>query len=143
MWCHIGVPRLARLRSVRFRAGLGLLAATCALAIIALPGAAAAAPTPSSELSLAFPSESAHRVGSQALVLVKCLGSETSTCSGTLTLTTSGNKHKAPFSVSGGTSQNLTVPLGGDSSARRAVAVARTAQASGGYVRSSEVLHLH
>jgi hypothetical protein len=37
----------------------------------------------------------------------------------------------------------LTVPLGGDASAKRAVAVARTAQASGGYVRSSEVLHLH
>jgi hypothetical protein len=143
MWCHIGVPRLPGLRFVRLRPGLGLLAATWALAIIALPGAAAATPTPSSELSLAFPSESAHLAGSQALVLVKCLGSEASTCSGTLTLRTGGNKHKVPFSVSGGTSQNLTVPLGGDSSAKRAVAIARTAQAGGGYVRSSEVLHLH
>lgn len=128
----------------RFRKSVGLLAATCGLAILAVSGAAGAAtgPLPASESSLTFTTERAHLVGSQALVLVKCLGSQSSTCNGTLTLTTSGTKHKVPYSVIGGTTQNLTVPLGADSSARRAVAVAETAQADGRYIRSSEVLHL-
>lgn len=138
----IAVP--SRLSS-RFKAGSALLAAICALALLTISGAASAVASPnaSSELSLAFPSEKAQLVGSQALVFVKCIGSQASACNGTLTLTTSGNKHKVPFSVIGGTSQNLTVPLGSDAdSAKRAVAVARTAQARGGYSRSSEVLHL-
>lgn len=127
------------------KARFGLVAATCALAMLALPSAGSAiAPTSTSELSLVFPSQEAHLAGSQALVLVKCLGSEVSTCNGTLTLATGGNKHKVPFSVIGGTSQNLTVPLGSNAdAAKRAIAVARTSQASGRYVRSSEVLHLH
>jgi hypothetical protein len=144
MWSYMAVNVPRPRQSTRFRATFGLLAATCALAILAVPGIAGAAigPVPASESSLAFGSERAHLVGSQVLVLVKCLGSQGSTCNGTLTLITSGNRHKVPFSVIGGTSQSLTVPLGADSTARRAVAVAETAQASGGYVRSSEVLHL-
>lgn len=144
MWSYMPVNPTRPRRSTRLRGSFGLLATTCALAILAFPGAAGAAtgPVPSSESSLAFASENAHLVGSQALVLVKCLGSQSSTCNGTLTLRTSGNRHKVPFSVIGGTSQSLTVPLGGDSAAKRAVAVAETAQGSGGYVRSSEVLHL-
>lgn len=129
----------------RLRTGFGTLAAVGALIALAAPSPTSAAPppTPSSELSLAFNSESAHLVGSQALVLVKCLGSRASTCNGTLTLSTAGNRHRVPFSVIGGTSEDLAVPLGSDaSSARRAVAVARTVQASGRYVRSSEVIRL-
>jgi len=144
MWSHIEVIAVPARLSPRSKAGSARLAALFALALLALPGSSAAAdPGASSELSLAFPSEKAHLVGSQALVFVKCLGSQANTCNGTLTLTTSGNKHKVPFSVIGGTSQNLTVPLGSDAdTAKRAVAVARTAQGSGGYARSSEVLHL-
>jgi hypothetical protein len=132
-----------RLR-VRLRNVYGGIAVICALAILASATAVAAAAGPSqaSETSLAFPSQKAHLVGSQALVLVKCLGPQTSACSGTLTLGTSGHRHKVPFSVVGSTSQSLTVPLGGDAGAvKRAVAVARTAQQGGGYSRSSEVLH--
>jgi len=145
MWCYVGVIAFPVRLASRSKAGSGLLAAICALALLALPSVASAAGSPdaSSELSLAFPSERGHLVGSQALVLVKCLGSQSSACNGTLTLTTSGNKHKVPFSVIGGTSQSLAVPLGPDAdTAKRALAVARTAQASGGYSRSSEVLHL-
>ena len=145
MWCYVDVVAFPTRLFAHSRARLGFFAAICALTILAISSTAGAAPGPasSSELSLAFPSEEAHLAGSQALVLVKCLGSEANTCDGTLTLTTSGNKHKVPFSVIGGTSQNLTVPLGSDAgAAKRAVAVARTAQASGTYVRSSEVLHL-
>lgn len=143
MWCHIGVIAFQASSFVRARGRLGLLAATCGLAVLVLPGVASAFadPSPSPEMSVTFPSERARLVGSQAVVLVKCLGSEASVCNGTLTLTTSGNKHKVPFSVSGGAKQSLTVPLGADAAtARRAVAVARTAQAGGIYARSSEVL---
>jgi hypothetical protein len=145
MWCHVAVTAVLARRSARFRAKLGPLGALCALALLAIPGAAGAAagPPSSSEQSLTFPSEKAHLTGSQALILVRCLGSKTGACNGTLTLTTSGNKHKVPFSVIGGTSLDLAVPLGSDARvAKRAIAVARTAQASGGYIRSSEVLHL-
>lgn len=143
MWSHVAVRFLPTPLSARLRAGFPALALVGALTVFAIPGAAgAAAPAASSsELSLAFPSESAHLVGTQALVLVKCLGSQTSSCNGTLTLTTKGHKHKVPFSVIGGTSENVTVPLRSDASnAKRALVVARTAQASGRYVRSSEVL---
>jgi hypothetical protein len=122
----------------------GSIAVICALAILASATAVSAAPGPSqgSGASLTFPSGKAQLVGSQALVLVRCLGPQTAACNGTLTLGTSGHKHKVPFSVVGSTSQSLTVPLGGDAGAvKRAVAVAKTAQQGGGYTRSSEVLH--
>jgi hypothetical protein len=145
MWCHVAVIAVPARRFARLRARLAPLGALYALALLAIPGAAGAVagPPSASELSLTFPSGKAQLTGSQALILVKCLGSKTGACNGTLTLTTSGNKHKVPFSVIGGTSQALTVPLGSDArAAKRAVAVARTAQASGAYIRSSEVLHL-
>lgn len=144
MWSHIGVIAVQARPRLQLKRRVALLAAVCALAILAFPGTGtAASPRASSEVSLAFLSEKAHLVGSQALVRVKCLGSGTSSCNGTLTLTTSGNKHKVPFSVIGGTSEFLTVPLGSDAAkTKRALAVARTAQASGRYSRSSEVLRL-
>jgi len=139
MWCHVRVIAIP----ARLKAGSARLAATGALALLILPGAASAdaGPAASPEISLAFPSGRAQLVGSRAVVPVECLGAEYSTCNGTLTLTTGGNKHKVPFAMIGGASQNLAVPLGSDADkAKRAVAVARTAQETGGYSRSSEVL---
>jgi hypothetical protein len=121
---------VVRAFSTRFK-GLSGLLAICALAIPAAAGAAS-----SSELSLTFPSEEAHVEGSRATFWVECSGSEGTTCSGTVTLTTSGKKHNVPFSVLGGTHQNLSVRVGANSTTRRVVAVARTAQPYGGYVRS-------
>jgi hypothetical protein len=126
--------------SSSFKTTLALLAAICALALLAIPGVASADSSP--ELSLTFPTGEAHLSGSQASFWVTCRGPEARVCDGTLTLTTSGNKHKVPFSVIAGTNQNLSVPLGADSGAKRIVAIAKTAQDSGVYVRSRNVLNL-
>lgn len=128
--------------SARFRTSLGLLAAISALAILAIPGAEGAVAGPTSSSELTFPSEEAHVEGSRASFWVECSGSEAGTCNGTLTLTTSGKKHNVPFSVLAGTHQNLTVRLGAHSTAKRVVAVAKTAQDDGGYVRSWGLLEL-
>ena len=128
--------------SARLRTSLGLLAAIAALAILAAPGAdGAVAGYASSELT--FPSEEAHIEGSRASFWVECAASEAGTCKGTLTLTTNGKKHNVPFSVVAGTHQSLSVRLGPKSTAKRFVAVAKTTQADGGYVRSWGLLELH
>jgi hypothetical protein len=128
--------------SARVKAFLGLFAAICSLAVLAIPGADDAAAGPASSSELTFPSDEAHVEGSRASFWVECSDSEAGTCNGTLTLTTNGKKRKVPFSVVAGTHQNLTVSLGPRSTAKRFVAVARTAQADGGYVRSWGVLEL-
>jgi hypothetical protein len=126
--------------ATRIKASLGLLAATCALAVLALPGAAGAALVSSSELT--FPSDEAHVTGARASFWVECSASEASTCNGTVTLTTSGKKHNVPFSVLAGTRQNLSVRVGAHSTTKRVVVVAKTAQADGRYVRSWGLLEL-
>ncbi len=127
--------------SARFRTSLGLLAAVSALAILAAPGADGAVAGYTSSSELTFPSEEAHIEGSRASFWVECSGSE-GTCNGTLTLTTNGKKHNVPFSVVGGTHQNLSVRVGAHSTTKRVVVVAKTAQESGGYVRSWGLLEL-
>ncbi|MGH3426584.1 MAG: hypothetical protein ACRDQZ_03265, partial [Mycobacteriales bacterium] len=123
-------------------------ATLCAATLLAsaVPAIAAARSTvfdAPSEMSLSFARETARLVGPDALVLVKCGGSQNGSCSGTVTLSAGGHKHKAPFSVVGGASQSLVVPVGSSRalSGTSGLAVARTAQPSGGYARSSEVLH--
>lgn len=127
--------------SIQLKASLALLAAIGALAILASPGAAGAAVGSGSELT--FPSDEAHVAGSRASFWVECSATETSTCNGTLTLATGGRRHEVPFSVVAGTHQSLTVRLGaGASAAKRFIAVAKTAQPSGGYKRSWGLLEL-
>jgi hypothetical protein len=119
---------------------IGLLAAFCALAVLAIPGTASASDSP--ELSLTFPTDEAHLSGSQASVWATCDGPEARVCNGTLTLTRSGNKHQVPFSVIAGTNQSLDVPVGVDAKAKRIVAVVKTEQANGVFVRTRTVLSL-
>lgn len=127
--------------ATRIKASLGLIAAVCALVVLALPGAAGATSlTSSSELT--FPTDEAHVTGSRASFWVECSSSDASTCNGTLTLTTNGKKHNVPFSVLAGTRQNLSVRVGAHSTAKRFVAVAKTAQVDGRYVRSWGLLEL-
>ncbi len=130
--------------STQIKVSFGLLAAAvCVLAILAIPAAASAAATGlSSSSELTFPSDEAHVSGSRASFWVECSSSDGSSCNGTLTLTTSGKKHKVPFSVVSGTHQSLSVRLGANSTAKRVVAVASTAQADGRYVRSWGLLEL-
>jgi hypothetical protein len=127
--------------STRIKTSLGLLATACVLAVVAMPGAAGAAVSSNSELT--FPSDEAHVAGSKASFWVECSSSETSACTGTVTLTTNGKKHNVPFSVVAGTRQNLSVRVGSGSTTKRVVAVAKTAQADGRYVRSWGLLELH
>lgn len=126
--------------ATRIKASFSLIAALCALAALAIPGAAAGSTSSSAELT--FPSDEAHIEGSRASFWVECSGSTGSTCNGTVTLTTNGRKHKLPFSVVGGTHQSLSVQLGRHSTAKRFVAVARTAQIDGHYKRSWGFLEL-
>jgi hypothetical protein len=130
--------------SVSSKTLLGLLAAICALAGLAIPSAAGAAAgsSESPELNLTFPTREAHLSGSQASVWATCEGPEARVCNGTLTLTRGGNKHEVPFSVIAGTNQSLDVPLGANATAKRIVAVVKTAQANGAYVRTRAVLRL-
>jgi len=132
--------------SARIRLALAGFAALISLAALpALASAEALVPGGNSEMSLVFSAESAHLVGSSALVPVKCLGSGNGLCNGTVTLTVKGAKHKVPFALVGGSAQTLEVPVGsaGGLSGATAVAVARTQQAVGGYSRATGVLHLH
>lgn len=117
------------------------MSSVCALALFAIP-AGAGASSDSPELSLAFPTGEVQLTGSRASVWSTCQGPAARVCSGTLTLTRNGSKHKIPFSVVAGTNQSLTVPLGAGAMGKRIVAVARTAQANGAYVRSRDVLHV-
>lgn len=121
--------------ATRIKASLGLLATACVIAVVAIPGVAGATSLASSS-ELTFPSDEAHVSGSKASFWVECASTEASTCNGTVTLTAGGKKHKLPFSVVAGTRQSLSVRVGADSTTRRVIAVARTAQADGRYVRS-------
>lgn len=122
---------------------LGLLAAICFLAVLAVPGAAGAASgSGSPELSLTFPTNEAHLSGSRASVWATCEGPEARVCNGTLTLTRSGHQHHVPFSVIAGTNQSLSVPLGVNSAAKRIVAIVRTEQANGDFLRTRSILRL-
>jgi hypothetical protein len=123
-----------------------VVALLCGAALIgAVPAAASAAPVPGSEgaMNLEFARDTVRTVGPGALVFVKCSGPESGLCSGTVTLTVAGAKHKVAFSVSGGSSQNLVVPLGSDkvASGTAAVAQSSTAQPIGAFSQSTEVLH--
>lgn len=127
--------------ATRIKASLGLLATACVLAVVAIPGVAGAAGL-ASPSELTFPSDEAHVSGARASFWVECASTEASTCKGTVTLSTDGRRHKVPFSVVAGTRQNLSVRVGADSTTRRVVAVARTAQVDGRYVRSWGLLEL-
>lgn len=128
--------------ATRIKAFLGLIAAVCAFAVLALPGAAGATTGLTSSSELTFPTDEAHVAGSRASFWVECSSSDASTCNGTVTLTANGKKHNIPFSVLAGTRQNLSVRVGAHSTTKRVVAVAKTAQADGRYVRSWGLLEL-
>jgi hypothetical protein len=138
------------LRTTRSASGRAIVLAAALLltllaVVLASPASARSSTLESpADMSLAFVSETAHRVGSQALLLVECDGPRTGTCVGTVTLSVAGQKQKVPFSIFGGSSQSLTVPLGtAPRSARRGLAVARTLQMDGRVSRASAVMRFH
>ncbi len=124
-----------------------VVALLCGTALIgAVPAAASAAPgVPGTEgaMNLEFARSTVRTVGPGALVFVRCRGPEGGLCSGTVPLTIGAAQHKVAFSVSGGSSQNLVVPLGSEkvASGTTAVAQSSTAQPIGAFSQSTEVLH--
>jgi hypothetical protein len=118
----------------------GLALACLATAAIPVAASAESVVDPSSEMSLVFTAETARLVGTSALVPVRCLGPQQGLCSGTVTLSVKGRKHKAPFSLVGGSAQSLVMPVGGAEAGQSAVAVAKTVRASGGYARATSAM---
>ncbi|HEY0277912.1 MAG TPA: hypothetical protein VGC32_06555 [Solirubrobacterales bacterium] len=117
---------------------IGVLAvAACA----ALPAAASAAP-PSASTSLVFTTGTARPAAGLLAVPVRCLGESTGFCSGVLTLTSGSRKASIPFSVKGGSTESIYVPLRleGTRRASKVTAVAATAQPLGPPDSVTEVL---
>ena len=131
-------------RRIGTRTLAGLAGLICSVALF-LSAASAASST---EMSLEFTRSTARVVGSGALVFVKCTGPSGGMCTGTVALRLGARSHKAAFSVVGGASQSVVVPLGSDRAAfdraggKTALAVAGTAQPLGSYVETTGVLHI-
>lgn len=122
-----------------------LLCASAALAVAAPVAASAEAPfgAASAPVSANFARPVAKVVGNQALVQLHCAGSHLGVCSGTVSVAAAGKRHEVPFSAIGGTSTSVAVPVAHRALRRgRAIAVARTVQAAGGFARATEVLRL-
>lgn len=119
-----------------------LVCATAALAVAAPAAASAEAPfgAATAPVSANFARPIAKVLGNQALVQLHCAGSHLGVCSGTVSVAAAGKRHEVPFSALGGTNTSVAVPV--SRHARHAIAVARTAQAAGGFARATEVLSL-
>jgi hypothetical protein len=125
---------------------LSLPALVGVFAVLCLAGSASAGSlfdTPSS-MNLGFTKASATLVGSEALIPVRCEGPRGGICNGTAVLRVRGKKHEVPFAVTGGTRSSLAVTVGsaGHLHGKRAVALAKTVQQGGGYLRARQVLRL-
>jgi hypothetical protein len=114
----------------------------CVLGVV-LPESAGAAPTvPATTSTLVFATGKAQVVAGEVAVPVKCLAGPQDFCSGVLTLSRAGQRVSAPYSVQGGHTESLFVPLS-VATARKPVkvnAVAATAQSGGPAVNTAEVL---
>ncbi len=113
---------------------------------IAVAAAAMASPAAASAMSIAFPSKTASVAGPGALVLVRCAGSVSGECAGTLTVEGLSESHSISYSVARGEQRSLVVPLGAERdfftgiAAPRMRVVAETMQSTGSSVRSVRVL---
>jgi Collagen triple helix repeat (20 copies)/Right handed beta helix region len=99
------------------------------------------------KMSLKFLGGKAKLSGGDALVKVRCLGTETTRCVGTLALKVNGTSAKAAYSVAAGKTATVKVPLASEepttSGTSGAVsAVARTVEVSGAAVVTKHTLHL-
>lgn len=120
-----------------------LLLPTALLALLLVPGAAAAEEAEPAPMSIRFPQRHAVLLGPRALVPVECSGEAAAACEGTLVLRGDGGAHKVPYVIPSGVGQSLAVPLGsGADHGSRARVVARTVQWTGGTVWTSSVLRI-
>ncbi len=97
-------------------------------------------------MSIAFPSKTASVSGPGALVLVKCAGSGSRECAGTLTVEGLSESHSVSYAVAKGEQRSLVVPLGAERDFFTGIAapkmrvVAETMQSTGSSVRTVRVL---
>ena len=95
-----------------------------------------------------FAARTARIAGPGAIVSVRCSGTASGSCDGTLSLRVAGGSHKVPYTIAAGGRQIVVVPLGDPSerpwrrTPRFGVAVTRTVQPLGGLVRSARQLRL-
>jgi hypothetical protein len=132
------------------RKGFGGLRFVLASLAIAVAGAARAPPAPASSvapgMSIAFPSKTASISGPGALVLVKCAGSGSRECAGTLTVEGLAEDHSVSYAVAKGEQRSLVVPLGAEREFFTGIAapkmrvVADTMQSTGSSLRTVRVL---
>jgi hypothetical protein len=121
---------------------LGLALVALAVALVA-PAAARSAPP---GMSIAFPSRTAGISGPGALVLVRCGGSGSRECTGTLTVEGLSEDHSVSYAVGRGEQRSLVVPLGTERDFFTGIAapkmrvVANTMQSTGSSVRTVRVL---
>ena len=134
----IGLRRLQRF--VLAGLAVAIVAVACAS-----PAAAVAKRTPPG-ISIALPSKTARISGPGALVLVKCVGSGSRECAGTLTVEGLSEDHTVSYSVVKGERRSLVVPLGSEREFFTGIAapkmrvVAETMQPTGSSVRTVRVL---
>ncbi len=126
-----------------FRLVLAGLAAAVLAVAFASPAAAKSTPP---GMSIAFPSKTASVSGPGALVLVKCAGSGSRECAGTLTVEGLSESHSVSYAVAKGEQRSLVVPLGAERDFFTGIAapkmrvVAETMQSTGSSVRTVRVL---
>lgn len=95
-----------------------------------------------------FAARAARISGPGAIVSVRCSGTASGSCDGTLSLRVAGDTHKVPYTIAAGERRIVVVPLGDPSerpwrqTPRFGVAVTRTVQPLGGLVRSARQLRL-
>jgi hypothetical protein len=127
----------------RPRLMLSGLVAVAAFAALASP---AAATTAAPGMSIAFPSKTASVAGPGAVVLVKCAGTGSRECAGTLTVEGLSEGHSVSYAVARGEERSLVVPLGAERDFFTGIAapkmrvVADTMQSTGSSVRTVRVL---
>lgn len=120
----------------------GLAIAVTAAAMASPVAASPAAPG----MSIAFPSKTASVSGPGALVLVRCAGSGSRECAGTLTVEGLSESHSVSYAIAKGEQRSLVVPLGAERDFFTGIAapkmrvVAETMQATGSSVRTVRVL---
>jgi hypothetical protein len=134
------------------RTALALSALLAAAALLpaaavaeARAGSTAAQPK---RMKINFSGRTARTAGPGALVPVRCTGSVSRSCDGTLRLTVGTESHEVPFSLASGEKRLLVVPLGsaeelvGGAGPVTALAVAETVQPTGAVLSSEHRLRL-
>jgi hypothetical protein len=131
---------MERTKKLPALAALGALA----LLVAAILSAGTAGGATFAGAELEFAGDSGEYAAGQIAVPVECVGGPTGFCSGTLSISWRGKRSVSSFSVQGGSSDTITVPLPAGSHGRptKIAAVATTTQPLGTAVTRKAILRL-